>query len=286
MALVDSHAHLDFEHYAAEKRARVIERARSAGVTHCVLIGLWRMGKRLDACRETLEAAAADPAFLTATAGIHPHEAAPGERDLDGLAALAGDGRVHAVGECGLDYHYDHSPRDVQRRVFEKQIALSLQLSKPLVVHTREADADTAAALRSAPGARGVIHCFTSDAAAARAYLDLGFSISFSGVVTFKNADALRTAAALVPLDRLLVETDCPFLAPVPHRGRANEPGYVVHTLERLAALKGVSPAELAARTAENARALFDLPPASVAAGPSPVCPDCMLEHPPTGGTS
>ena len=276
MALVDSHAHLDFDDYAGDERAAVLARARAAGLTHVVLVGLWREGARVGAVREVVLAAAADPSFFSATVGLHPHEAAKApEEDVAALFALAADPRVKAVGECGLDYHYDYSPREKQRELFDRQIALAVQLSKPLVVHTREADADTAAALAASPRARGVIHCFTGDAAAARRYLDLGFFISLSGVVTFKNAEALREAARLVPLDRLLVETDCPFLAPLPHRGKPNEPAFVAHTVAQVAALKGVSPAELARVAAENARALFDLPASAVAEGPAPSCPVC-----------
>ncbi len=276
MALVDSHAHLDFEDFAGDRRHAVLARSRAAGVTHCVLIGLWRKEAGLASCRATVEMAASDPSYFSATVGVHPHEAALAPTaDLDGLAALAADPRVRAVGECGLDYHYDHAPRETQRTVFARQLDLAVAVDKPIVVHTREADADTSALLAAQSRARGVIHCFTGDSTAVRAYLDRGLFISLSGVVTFKNAEALRAAAKLVPLDRLLVETDCPFLAPVPHRGKSNEPALVVHTLFAVAELKGVAQELLAQKTAENAREIFGLPESSVADGPVPTCPFC-----------
>jgi TatD DNase family protein len=165
------------------------------------------------------------------------------------------------VGECGLDFHYDRSPRDVQREVFVRQIRLAKAVRKPLVVHTREADEETAAILARELGPDGgVIHCFTSDWTAAQRYLALGMSISFSGVLTFKNADALRDAAARVPADRILVETDCPFLAPIPHRGKRNEPAWVGLTAARLAQVRGVPLAEIERMTTGNARRALRLP--------------------------
>src|SRR5581483_2509332 len=165
------------------------------------------------------------------------------------------------VGECGLDFHYDHSPRDVQRAVFLRQIRLAKELGKPLVVHTREADVETARILGEELGPDGgVIHCFTSDWAAAQRYLALGMSLSFSGVITSRNAAPVRDAAARAPLDRILVETDCPFLAPVPHRGKRNEPAYVTATAAALATLRGLPPDDLARATTANARAALRLP--------------------------
>jgi TatD DNase family protein len=168
---------------------------------------------------------------------------------------------VVAVGECGLDFHYDRSPRDVQRDVFVRQLRLAKQIGKPVVVHTREADLETAEILKAELGPDGgVIHCFTSDWTAAQRYLALGMCLSFSGVLTFKNADAIRDAAARVPIDRILVETDCPFLAPVPHRGRRNEPAYVALTAARLAELRGLTLEELSLQTTGNARRALRLP--------------------------
>jgi TatD DNase family protein len=166
-----------------------------------------------------------------------------------------------AVGECGLDFHYDRSPRAVQREVFARHLRLAKQLGKPVVVHTRQADLETAGILEAELGPDGgVIHCFTSDWTAAQRYLALGMSLSFSGVLTFKNAEAVRDAALRAPIDRILVETDCPFLAPIPHRGKRNEPALVAVTAARLAELRGLSLEELSLRTTGNARRTLRLP--------------------------
>jgi TatD DNase family protein len=166
---------------------------------------------------------------------------------------------VRAIGEVGLDYHYDFAPRDVQRSVFSAQVALARDRGYPLVIHTREADDDTIAILEQegAGRVRGVFHCFSGDSGLARRALGLGFHLSFSGILTFPRSTAVRDAAALVPRDRLLVETDCPYLAPVPHRGRRNEPAWVAETLQRLADIHGIDPAHMAAVTSENYRILF-----------------------------
>jgi TatD DNase family protein len=269
MPLIDSHAHLDFSDYGDDLPA-TLRRAREAGLVHVVVVGQWREpderrpGSRagMAAARDALELARTDRAFLSATAGIHPHDAARAtSADLRELEAICGEPECTAVGECGLDYHYDRSPREVQRDVFTAQVRLAKALRKPLVVHTREADPDTASILERELGPDGgVIHCFTGDWAAAQRYLDLGMYISLSGVLTFKAADALRDAASRIPLDRLLVETDCPFLAPAPHRGKRNEPAYVRLTAERLAEVRGVPPAEVERATTENARRALRLP--------------------------
>jgi TatD DNase family protein len=262
MALIDSHAHLDSADYG-EDRAAVLARARAAGVVHVVLIGQWsRARSGMAAVRETLALAATDRTYFSATAGVHPHDAVGAtDADLEELRSLCATPEVVAVGECGLDYHYDLSPREVQRARFAGQIAIAAGLGKPVVVHTREADADTADLLRAGLGAAGgVIHCFTGDWAAARRYLDLGLFISLSGVLTFKNAGALREAAAQIPLDRLMLETDSPFLAPIPHRGERNEPAHVRFTAARLAELRGLSLAEVEAATTANARRALRLP--------------------------
>ena len=212
--------------------------------------------------RETLALARSEPALFSATAGVHPHDAAfATEADWRELEQICAEPDVVAVGECGLDFHYDKSPRDAQRDQFARQLELAKKLAKPVVVHSREADVETADLLRKHLGPEGgVIHCFTSDWTAARAYLDLGMHISFSGVLTFKTAEALRDAAAKIPLERLLVETDAPFLAPVPMRGKRNEPALVVHTAKRLAELRGVSFEAIAEATAANARRALRLP--------------------------
>lgn len=257
MRLVDSHAHLDLDD--PREVEAVLARARAAGVVRIVCVGLWRGPGDFG---NALALATADPAFLAATIGIHPHEAARvPEADWAAADALAADPRVVAVGETGLDFHYDHSPRPVQEASFRRSLATARAAGKPVVVHVREADAVCAKVLREegVPPAGGVIHCFTGDAAAARAYLDLGLYISVAGVVTFKTAEPIREAVRLVPRDRLLVETDCPFLAPTPHRGKRNEPAWVVETARKVAELWGTTPDEVGARTTANARRLFRL---------------------------
>src|SRR3954462_9762280 len=259
--LVDAHAHLDG--YA--DRDEVVARARAAGLLHLVVVGQWREGVGMAGAREAVELAKADRSFFSATAGIHPHDAAQAtEADFAELRRICEDADVAAVGECGLDFHYDRSPRETQREVFVRQIRLARELRKPLVVHTREADEETAEILGRELGPDGgVIHCFTSDWTAAQRYLALGMYLSFSGVVTFRNADAVRDAATRTPLDRILVETDCPFLAPVPHRGKRNEPAFVALTAASLASLRGIDPGEVAAATSANARRALRLPAGS-----------------------
>jgi TatD DNase family protein len=256
--LVDAHAHLD----SFDDRDQVIARARAAGLVHVVVVGQWREGSGMSGALEAVRLAKQDRSFFSPTAGVHPHDAArASEADFAELRRICADPEVVAVGECGLDFHYDHSPREVQRAVFVRQIRLAKELRKPLVVHTREADVETAEILAAELGPDGgVIHCFTSDWTAAQRYLALGMSLSFSGVITFRNAEAVRDAAARAPLDRILVETDCPFLAPVPYRGKRNEPAYVAETAAALAALRGLPVDELALATTENARNALRLP--------------------------
>ena len=258
MGLIDSHAHLDFDDYAADLEG-VVARARAAGLEQIVCVGLWRAPGSFG---NALALAARDPAFFAATVGIHPHECARvAEEDWARHDALARDPRVVAVGETGLDFHYDHSPRDAQEASFRRSLATARAAGKPVVVHVREADGVCARVLREegVPPAGGVIHCFTGDAAAARAYLDLGLYISVAGVVTFKTAEPIREAVRIVPCDRLLVETDCPFLAPIPHRGKRNEPAWVVETARNVAQQWGATLDEVAAATTANARRLFRL---------------------------
>ena len=256
MGLIDSHAHLDYADYVHDLDG-VVARARAAGLERIVCVGLWRKPGDFG---NALELATRDPGFFSATIGIHPHEAARvPEEDWATAARLAADPRVVAVGETGLDYHYDHSPRADQRAAFRRSIGIARDAAKPLVVHVREADADCAAILREegVPSAGGVIHCFTGDATAASAYLDLGLFISVAGVLTFKTADAIRDAIRIVPRDRLLVETDSPFLAPIPYRGKRNEPAYVVKTAEKVAELWGATLDEVATATTANVKRLF-----------------------------
>jgi TatD DNase family protein len=258
MGLIDSHAHLDFEDYAQDLEA-VIGRARAAGLERIVCVGLWRSPGSFG---NALDLAARDPSFFSATVGIHPHECARvPEADWDRHEALARDPRVVAVGETGLDFHYDHSPRPVQEASFRRSLAAARAAGKPAVIHVREADEACARVLREegVPPRGGVIHCFTGDAAAARAYLELGLYVSVAGILTFKTAEAIRRAVRIVPRDRLLVETDCPFLAPMPYRGKRNEPAYVVETARKVAELWGTSLEEVAAQTTANARRLLRL---------------------------
>ncbi|HEX9049007.1 MAG TPA: TatD family hydrolase [Anaeromyxobacter sp.] len=256
MPLIDSHAHLD--DYGADLDG-VISRARAAGLERIVCIGLWRAPGSFG---NALELAAREPSFLAATVGIHPHECARvPEEDWARHEALARDPRVVAVGETGLDFHYDHSPRPVQEASFRRSLAAARAAGKPAVIHVREADEVCARVLREegVPPAGGVIHCFTGDAAAARAYLDLGLHVSVAGVVTFKTAEAIRAAVRIVPRDRLLVETDSPFLAPIPYRGKRNEPAHVVETARKVAELWGATLDEVAAATTANVKRLFRL---------------------------
>ena len=242
--LIDSHCHLDMDDFAAD-RADVVVRAASAGVVGMVTIGA---GGPLEANHRAV-ALADTHASIYATVGVHPHDASQvTDAVLATIEALARRPKVVAIGETGLDYHYDHSPRPQQRTAFARFIQLARALGVPVVVHLREADTDALQIMRSeeARDAGGVIHCFSGDAASARAFLDLGFFISFSGIVTFKNAAPLREVARIVPADRLMVETDAPFLAPVPCRGRRNEPALVVHTAQVLAEVRGEALATVA----------------------------------------
>jgi TatD DNase family protein len=259
MLLCDSHAHLDGNEFDPD-REEVIARAKAAGVRRMLLIGLWREAGNFGRSQWIQEK---HPGLFGVTFGVHPHDCArvPAE-DWDRLEALAAQPVVNGVGETGLDYHYDHSPRDVQRRSFERQLALAASLGKPVSVHLREALDDSLTILGHSGigrGPGGVIHCFSGDAAAAERYLDLGFHLSISGVVTFRNAAALQDAVRHIPLDRLLIETDAPFLAPVPHRGKRNEPAYVKLVAEKIAELRGMSADEVGEAATRNAERLFHL---------------------------
>jgi TatD DNase family protein len=257
---VDSHAHIDGEEFDAD-RDEVVARARAAGVRSILNVGT---GDPHGGNFERAAALAEKYEDVYAAAGVHPHDARlynyTAERRL--LEVLRGSERMVALGEIGLDYHYDNSPREVQREVFARQLRLAREEGLPVIIHSREADEETAEILRrelDGSGTKGVMHCFGGGASLAEAALALGFCISFAGNVTFKKAEALREVAAVVPLERLLVETDCPYLAPVPHRGRRNEPAYVVETARFLAELRGVRPEELGRATSENFARLFGI---------------------------
>ena len=252
MTLVDSHCHLDDSKFD-EDREQTIERALAAGVTTLLAIGTGNGPPDLEVA---IRLADRYP-FVYATIGVHPHDAAKAtDETFARLRDLAAHPKVLAIGEIGLDYHYDFSPRDVQRAVFDRQLALAADAGKPIVIHTREAWEDTLAQVTSLPHG-GVMHCFTGDAAQARQALDRGFHLSFGGVVTFPKADSLREAARLAPDDRILVETDCPYLAPVPHRGKRNEPAFVADTARRLAEVRKTTVEGIAEITTSNFKSLF-----------------------------
>jgi TatD DNase family protein len=256
--LVDSHAHLDFDDFQGDLPG-VVERAAAAGVVRIVAVGLWRAPGDFG---NALELARARPSLFAATAGIHPHECARvPEEDWRVSERLAADPAVVGVGETGLDYHYDLSPREVQRESFRRSLRIARAAGKPVVVHVREADADCTAILREEglPSGGGVIHCFTGDWPAARAYLDLGMHVSVAGIVTFKQAEAIREAVRHVPRDRLMIETDSPFLSPAPFRGKRNEPARVALVAAKVAEVWGTGVDEVAEVTTVNALRFFNL---------------------------
>jgi len=247
--LVDSHCHLDDEQFAQDRDA-TIERARAAGVERMMAIGTGGGPADLEVA---IRLAAQYP-FIYATIGVHPHDAAKATPETFArMAELASQPKVLAIGEIGLDYHYDFSPRDVQRSVFVAQLDLAARARKPIVIHTREAWDDTLAMIREAglPNG-GIMHCFTGGPQEAEQALALGFHLSFGGILTFPKADNVREAAALTPADRILVETDAPYLAPVPHRGKRNEPAFMIETARRLGEVRGVTPDEIASVTTRN----------------------------------
>ncbi len=255
MRFIDSHAHLADPAFDTD-RADVIARARAAGA-----IAIVSIGESLAAAARARDIANAHTGFVFFTAGVHPHDAAnfDSQRDPAAIRAEIALGAV-AVGECGLDYHYDHSPRPLQRRAFAEQLAIAGDTRNPVVVHTREAEEDSMAMIAEAgrSGIRGILHCFTGSHALARAGLDAGWYISFSGIVTFRkwvDVELLR----LVPDDRLLVESDAPYLAPVPNRGKRNEPAWVARTVEHLARVRGASEAALGQQVVTNAISCFSL---------------------------
>jgi len=257
--MIDSHCHLADETFASDLDA-VIARAKEAGLERTLVV--------LEAGNQNEAAQAGKVSALWPetrfTIGVHPHQAHQFADDPERAATVvreqsAATPSARAVGEIGLDYHYDFSPREVQQAVFRAQIRLARELERPVVIHTREADEDTLAILREEGGGalRGVLHCFTGNDALADAGLALGFFVSLAGILTFPKAGALRETARRVPLDRLLVETDSPFLAPVPYRGKRNEPAYVARVVEALAGMHGLPPERLADQTAANFHSLF-----------------------------
>ncbi len=252
--LIDSHCHLDFPELATDE-AGVLARARTAGVA-----GMLTIGTRLDQF-ERVRAIAERHDNVWCSVGVHPHEAKDeGQRTPERLIEATRHPKVVGIGETGLDFFYEHSPREEQAESFRTHIVAARETGLPLIVHTRDADAETGDLLETeyAKGAfAGLLHCFSSGPEVARRALDLGFYISISGIVTFKAAEELRTIVRGIPLDRLLVETDSPYLAPIPKRGRTNEPAFVAHTAAKVAELKGIGIAELEAATTDNFFRLF-----------------------------
>jgi len=248
--MIDSHCHLDSDQFDADREA-VIARALEAGVTHMVAIGTGNGPPDLEA---GIRLADRYP-FFYATVGIHPHDASKSTADiLRDLAQLAKHPKVVAIGEVGLDYHYDFSPRETQHAVFISQMRIAETAKKPIVIHTREAWDDTISLLRENWNLEqgGIMHCFSGGPKEAQQALDLGFYLSFGGIVTFPKAVDIQEAARMTPSDRILIETDAPYLAPVPKRGKRNEPSYIVETARKLASLRGVPLEEISAITTAN----------------------------------
>ncbi len=257
---IDTHAHLDHEDFAPDRDA-VIERARAAGVGKMITVGCWSKASGFDPLVDVLSYYD----FIYAALGVHPHDAkdvsdeSPWE--LIRSLALQKDSRVVAIGETGLDYHYDNSPRDVQKDVFKRQLLLARELNLPVIIHTREAEDDTVNILK-AEGVNetgGVFHCFSGSPELAKEALEMGFYLSFTGVVTFPKAADLREVVRTVPVEKMLIETDCPYLAPVPHRGKRNEPSFVTETARAIAEIKGLTAGDVARITSMNAEDLFGL---------------------------
>jgi TatD DNase family protein len=260
--LIDTHTHVDMPVYDSD-RSSVIERARETG-----LVALIAVGAHLSSSERTV-ALAREYDFVYAAVGVHPHDVKDiPESEREGvyrnMEQLAGDPKVVAWGETGLDYYYEHSPRDLQQEHFREQIRSARRLRLPLIIHSRDSREDTLNILKEekARDVGGVFHCFSGDAGMADQVLDLGFHLSFSGMITFKNAGNITDVARRIPLDRLLIETDCPYLTPIPYRGKRNEPAYVRYVAEKLAEIKGISTEEIARATGENASRLFGIPKA------------------------
>ena len=255
---IDSHAHLDGSEFDVD-RADVLIRAKTAGVDAILNVGTGN--PHTGVLERAVEFGKTRDSIYSAI-GIHPHDARHYDQDVEKLITTLAraDSKLIAWGEIGLDFHYDNSPRDVQLEVFKSQLRAARACDLPVIIHTREAETDTIEAIRAeyTPAGRGgIFHCFSGTEEFAKKALDLGFMISFSGIVTFKKADELRHIARQVPLDRLLIETDCPYLAPVPHRGRRNEPAFVVEVARCLAELHEIEAEEIGRITTENFRQLF-----------------------------
>jgi len=253
MKLFDTHAHLLSEKFDEDREALL------AALPGRGLQGVIEVGTDL-VHSERAAALAAEVDYIYAAIGVHPHDAAEAPEDyLESLEALAARPKVVALGEVGLDYYYDFSPRDVQCKAFERQLALAQKLNLPVIIHMREATQDTLSLLREHKGLRGVMHCFSGSAETAELCLDMGLYISFTGSVTFKNARKVVEAASVVPLDRLMAETDCPYLSPEPVRGKRNDPSNVRFVLEKLAEIKGILFDQMCEANINNAKGLFGI---------------------------
>lgn len=256
---IDSHSHIDGSEFDAD-RTEVIQRAREAGVTTILNVGT---GDPNSGSFERAVQLAEQHAEVFAAVGVHPHDAKLYDEAAENrLLKLVDTDHVIAWGEIGLDFHYDNSPRDVQVEVFKRQLRVARELKLPVIIHTREAEDETVDCLRSewmGSDLPGVMHCFSGSLNLARAAMDIGFAISFSGILTFKKAEDLRAVAREVPLDKLLIETDCPYLTPVPYRGKRNEPAFVVEIARALASVKEKSIEEVGSITSENFRRIFGL---------------------------
>lgn len=255
MELIDSHAHLDFRHFDKD-RDRVILRAKREGVSTIL-----NVGSDIESSRASVRLAGSRSGIWAAV-GIHPHSA----KDVDSeilreIERLASREKVLAIGEIGLDYHYDNSPRDIQKRVFRTQLRLARKLNLPVIIHSREADRDTLQILREeqAQELGGIMHCFAGDWEMARKCLEMNFYLAFGGVVTFNSAEKTREVVARMPLEYLLLETDCPYLAPHPYRGKRNEPAYVKYVAEKISKIRNISQQKVAEVTSQNFRNLFKL---------------------------
>lgn len=256
--LFDTHCHLDDPRLHQELDS-VLARAKEAGVRRITTIGC---AHDVASVTSAIDIAHRHSGWISATVGVHPHDAKDLDEALcDAIKTAGTDPSVVAIGETGLDFHYDHSPRQAQIEAFRLQIAIAKELKKPLVIHTRSAPEETLSVLREerASDVGGIIHCFSEDAPFAAAALDLGFVSSFSGIVTFSKAIAVQEAARRQPADALLIETDAPYLAPSPKRGKRNEPAYVAHTAKRIAELRGVDPEALAEASYDNAIRIFGI---------------------------
>ncbi|PWT92818.1 MAG: TatD family deoxyribonuclease [Proteobacteria bacterium] len=266
MDLIDSHAHIDFPQFA-EDRGAMLGRARAAGVNALLAVGTGPGPEQLDAAIPYAE----QYEWIFTSVGIHPHEAKEVTPEhLDQLAELAKHPKVIAWGEIGLDYFYDHSPREVQQRVFREQMALARQAKLPIIIHCRDAWADCLEMIEQewrSSGLGGILHCFSSTLEHATRGVDMGFLISFAGNSTYPKAQNLRDVAKTLPLEKLLIETDAPYLAPQPYRGKRNEPAYVAEVARTLATVRNLAPEEVAAATADNFRRFFRLSSAATSRG-------------------